>query len=82
LLLRSSTKFQTVPLPNGVNITDIEFIKNNMTRIIKEGDKFEHYFLHYGTDKQVRILSMQKTPDITNNYSDNKYTITANCKYY
>lgn len=82
LITKQDNLIKDALIRNGVNITDIEFIKNNMTRIIKEGDKFEHYFLHYGTDKQVRILSMQKTPDITNNYSDNKYTITANCKYY
>ena len=61
---------------------DIEFLKNNVTRIIKEGDKFEHYFLYYGTDKQVRIISMQRNHDINNNYSDNKYSITATCKWY
>lgn len=67
---------------NGVDITDIDFLKENMYKVSGVNDKFEHYYLFYGTDKQVRILSMQKTPDITNDYSDNKYTITANCKYY
>lgn len=67
---------------NGVDVSDIEFLKQNVSKIIKEGDHFDHYFLYYGTDKEIRIISMQRVPEITNNSSDNKYTITATCKYY
>lgn len=67
---------------NGIDVNDIEFLKANVSRINIEGDKFEHYFLFYGTRKQIRIISIQKTPDINNDYLDNKYMITATCKYY
>jgi len=66
---------------NGVDITDLEFIKENLYKVTELRDEFEHYYL-YHDDRRTRILSMQKQPEITNNYTDNKYTITANCKYY
>lgn len=66
----------------GVDINNIEFLKNNLTRMIKGGDEFDHFYLYYGTEKQVRIISMQKVPDISNNQDDRQYKITATCKYY
>lgn len=67
---------------NGINVTDIDFLKKNVYKIIKVGDDFDHYFLYYGTPQQKRIISIQKTPEVTNSYLDNKYSISVNCKYY
>jgi len=65
---------------NGVDILDLEFLKSNLSRVIS--NEFQHYYLFYGTEKQVRIISIQECPTITNNQSDKNFTITATCKYY
>lgn len=69
-------------IKNGIDFNDTDHLKNNLTRIIIKGDEFDHYYMYYGTDKEIRIISIQRIPEIINNYSDNKYTITFTCKYY
>lgn len=79
---KQDTVIKEAFIRNGVDVTDIEFIKANVSRIIKEGDEFEHYFLYYGTPDEKRIISIQINPTIVNNSTDNKYTITTTSKYY
>lgn len=69
---------------NGIDITDLRYLKDHITRIIKEGDEFEHYYLDYGTLTEKRIISLQKNLifDQDFDYDRNKYTVLASQKYY
>lgn len=69
-------------IKNGIDFNDTEHLKNNLSRIIIKGDEFDHYYMYYGTEKQIRIISIQRLPEIATTYSDNKYICTCTCKYY
>lgn len=70
----------------GVDILDTEFLRQNVQRINIEGDKFEHYYVYLGTDKEERILSIERTPNIdfteADTVSGNSLRVSVNCKYY
>lgn len=67
---------------NGINPDDIYFLKQNIQRIWKEGDRFEHYFYKYGTTEEKRIISIEKEFTINQGSADNKHTMSAYKKYY
>lgn len=71
-------------IAHGIDVTDIEFIKTNITIIQRVGDKFEHYFLYYGTPDEKRLMSMAIHPDVESGYDNNKnsYRMTASYKYW
>jgi hypothetical protein len=69
----------------GFDPNDHEFIKENMQRIIIEGNEFEHFYYHYGQPDEIRILSIQREIDhppldLRNPDFNNKMTISK--KYY
>jgi len=66
---------------HGIDINDLEFIKKNVSRIQKEGEKFEHYFIFYGTDKQERIISIEIQPDIEYLGND-PFKVSSTTHYY
>jgi hypothetical protein len=68
----------------GFDPEDHEFIKDNMQRIIREGDEFIHYYYHFGQPDEIRIISIQRhidTPPLKlSEPFENKMTISK--KYY
>lgn len=67
---------------NGIDPDDICFLKQNIQRILIEGDSFEHYFYRYGTPEEKRIISIEKEFTINQGSTDNKHTMSAYKKYY
>lgn len=84
LLNKSDNVIEEALIKNGIDITDIQYLKDHISRVIKEGDKFEHYYLDYGTPNEKRIVSIQRNAEITTTFDEdkNKYTVLASHNYY
>lgn len=62
----------------GIDIDDLGSISGRFTRIVKDGDKFDHFFIDYGKPNEKRIVSIERMPEIKQD--GNKYTVS--CKFY
>lgn len=67
----------------GIDVNDIQFIKDNVERIVQDGDPFEHYWYRFGKPDAKRIISIEINPRINEPLlKDNKYTVTSEQHYY
>lgn len=41
---------------------DLDFIKENVSLVTREGDKFEHYYYRFGKIDEKRIISFERMP--------------------
>ncbi len=67
----------------GIDITNIDYLKEHITRVRIDGDLYDHYYFDYNLPNQKRILSIQRNPEINGPefmIDRNKFEITA--KYY
>lgn len=69
-------------IENGIDPNDHSFLSVNISRVIIEGDPFEHYYFRYGQPDEKRIVSIEICPSF--DWEDNGTTInvTANKRYY
>lgn len=51
-------------MKHGIDPDDIQFLSDNITRVLKDDDPFEHYYLHAGATEQKRIISIEKETKI------------------
>lgn len=73
--------FKNAFIKNGLP-TDEEFIKNNCSLIIQEGDEFQHCWYHYGKPDAIRIISIEREPDISMIEEIGSYKMKAEYNYY
>jgi hypothetical protein len=63
-----------------------EFIRDNIKKVIIEGDEYEHYWYRYGLDDAIRIISIGKptmqSGQLSDDFINNKYKIVLESKYY
>ncbi len=50
-------------ISNGLP-TDTDFIKENITRVQIEGDGFDHYWFHFDQPDAIRVVSIERSPEI------------------
>jgi hypothetical protein len=65
----------------GINYKE-ESVSNNLIFISSVDNNFNHLYYKYGTKEEIRILSYEKFPTLTQDYIDNKYVIKSEIKYY
>ena len=64
-------------------ILDDAFLKDNISLVTSENDKFEHIYYRFGTIYAQRIISFQKVPDLKFEHTDhNLIRQTVELKYY
>ena len=80
---QQNSVFEKSFIDAGIDIKDAEQCKR-VTRVVRERDGFEHYYLDYGTQQEKRIISFEKNATISNEFDvvGNKYTVRAETKYY
>jgi hypothetical protein len=70
---------------NGLNPNDIDFLKENIQRVVFEDDaEFEHYYYHFGQDDEKRIISIEINPKIQHRFNEENFSSKVNYtqKYY
>jgi len=61
-----------------VDVEDLVYISEHFTRIMMDGDKYDHFYIDYGTPEEKRIISIERMPEVKQD--GNRYTISS--KFY
>jgi hypothetical protein len=67
---------------NGFNPTNHQFLTDNFELIIKEGDKYEHLYYHFGKADQKRIISILNQPEVEFGNENGTYKAISTYRYY
>lgn len=43
---------------------DADWIKEHLSVIFKEDDKYSHYYYDFGKDTEIRVISIQRSPSV------------------
>lgn len=68
----------------GVNVTNEEFLKENVSVVNYVGDKYDYIFLNHGKCNEKLVLKILTTPEITleTNQSSNTHKTKFSFSYY
>lgn len=67
----------------GFDPSDEQFLRENITKVVVEGDKFDHYYYKYGSPDEKRLISIERLPNIE--FKDTLVgglKVTASSHYY
>jgi len=70
-------------IDSGIDVNNIQDIKDNCARIICYNDPFEHWYYKQGTPEEKRIISIEREFTITGPFeNDNQLKVRAERMYY
>jgi hypothetical protein len=61
---------------------DEDFIKEHCSCVTDMGDEFHHYWYHYGKADAIRIISIEKEPNISYTEEMGSVKMKADMRYY
>lgn len=80
---KEDTAIKDALIANGFNPDDHDFLRDNFELIRIDGDRFVHYYFHYGKPDGKRIISIDRKCNIECDRSiENTFTMTLSYKYY